>query len=93
MDLRFSRQEDAGLEQCDVVFFATPHGVACLDQQLGHPSGHRGGQAAGTRVIAFPRGQPVDFGKPPVFPVQKYNGFIAVNEHASAAANTVERNR
>jgi N-acetyl-gamma-glutamyl-phosphate reductase len=28
VDLRFTRQEDAGLERCDVVFFATPHGVA-----------------------------------------------------------------
>jgi N-acetyl-gamma-glutamyl-phosphate reductase len=26
--LKFTRQEDAGLDRCDVVFFATPHGVA-----------------------------------------------------------------
>src|SRR3546814_473650 len=28
VDLRFQTPEDAALEQCDVVFFATPHGVA-----------------------------------------------------------------
>ena len=28
VSLRFSAPENAGLEQCDVVFFATPHGVA-----------------------------------------------------------------
>lgn len=28
VDLKFSTPEQAGLEQCDVVFFATPHGVA-----------------------------------------------------------------
>lgn len=28
IDLAFSTPEDAGLEKCDVVFFATPHGVA-----------------------------------------------------------------
>ena len=28
VDLTFSSPEDAGLENCDVVFFATPHGVA-----------------------------------------------------------------
>lgn len=28
VDLRFQTPESAGLEQCDVVFFATPHGVA-----------------------------------------------------------------
>lgn len=30
-DLVFQTPEDAGLEQCDVVFFATPHGVAMRD--------------------------------------------------------------
>ena len=28
LDLAFSAPEDANLDQCDVVFFATPHGVA-----------------------------------------------------------------
>lgn len=28
VDLAFSTPDDAGLEKCDVVFFATPHGVA-----------------------------------------------------------------
>lgn len=28
LDLAFSTPEDANLDQCDVVFFATPHGVA-----------------------------------------------------------------
>ena len=28
VDLRFQTPEDAGLQDCDVVFFATPHGVA-----------------------------------------------------------------
>ncbi|HXE18969.1 MAG TPA: N-acetyl-gamma-glutamyl-phosphate reductase [Castellaniella sp.] len=28
VDLRFQTPEDAALDQCDVVFFATPHGVA-----------------------------------------------------------------
>lgn len=28
VDLRFQTPDDAGLQQCDVVFFATPHGVA-----------------------------------------------------------------
>jgi N-acetyl-gamma-glutamyl-phosphate reductase len=28
VNLQFTRQEDARLERCDVVFFATPHGVA-----------------------------------------------------------------
>lgn len=28
VDLRFSDPADAGLDRCDVVFFATPHGVA-----------------------------------------------------------------
>ena len=28
VDLRFETPEKAGLDQCDVVFFATPHGVA-----------------------------------------------------------------
>ncbi|EKU29266.1 MULTISPECIES: N-acetyl-gamma-glutamyl-phosphate reductase [Alcaligenes] len=28
VDLKFSTPENANLEQCDVVFFATPHGVA-----------------------------------------------------------------
>ena len=30
-DLKFQSPEDAGLEQCDLVFFATPHGVAMRD--------------------------------------------------------------
>lgn len=30
-DLRFQTPEDAHLEECDVVFFATPHGVAMRD--------------------------------------------------------------
>lgn len=28
LDIAFSTPEEAGLDQCDVVFFATPHGVA-----------------------------------------------------------------
>lgn len=30
-DLRFQTPEDAALDQCDAVFFATPHGVAMRD--------------------------------------------------------------
>ena len=30
-DLRFQTPDEAGLDQCDVVFFATPHGVAMQD--------------------------------------------------------------
>ena len=30
-DLKFTSPEDANLEQCDVIFFATPHGVAMRD--------------------------------------------------------------
>ncbi|UOO81161.1 N-acetyl-gamma-glutamyl-phosphate reductase [Uruburuella testudinis] len=30
-DLAFQTPEEAGLEQCDLVFFATPHGVAMRD--------------------------------------------------------------
>ncbi|MFW7341679.1 N-acetyl-gamma-glutamyl-phosphate reductase [Pollutimonas sp. H1-120] len=33
VDLRFQTPETAGLEQCDVVFFATPHGVAMSQAQ------------------------------------------------------------
>ncbi|MDN5842767.1 MAG: N-acetyl-gamma-glutamyl-phosphate reductase [Alcaligenaceae bacterium] len=38
VDLRFQTPEDAALEQCDVVFFATPHGVAMAQagQLLAH---------------------------------------------------------
>ena len=28
IDLKFSTPDDAKLDQCDAVFFATPHGVA-----------------------------------------------------------------
>lgn len=43
VDLCFQTPETAALEQCDVVFFATPHGVAM--EQAGHLLGH------GVRVI------------------------------------------
>ena len=33
VDLRFQTPESANLEQCDVVFFATPHGVAMSQAQ------------------------------------------------------------
>ncbi len=33
VDLRFQTPENAGLEHCDVVFFATPHGVAMSQAQ------------------------------------------------------------
>lgn len=33
VDLRFQTPEQAALEQCDVVFFATPHGVAMSQAQ------------------------------------------------------------
>lgn len=33
VDLRFQTPESAGLDQCDVVFFATPHGVAMSQAQ------------------------------------------------------------
>lgn len=43
VDLRFSAPEDAGLDRCDAVFFATPHGVAMdMGPQL---------VAAGVRII------------------------------------------
>lgn len=43
VDLRFQTPENAGLEQCDVVFFATPHGVAMSQAESL--------LAAGTRII------------------------------------------
>src|SRR5690606_35336033 len=33
VDLRFQTSETAGLDQCDVVVFATPHGVAMSQAQ------------------------------------------------------------
>lgn len=38
VDLSFQTPENAALEQCDVVFFATPHGVAM--EQAGHLLSH-----------------------------------------------------
>src|SRR6516164_11475645 len=69
---------------------ATPHSIAGLDQQLSNPSRHRGGQAAGPRIIAFPRGKRIDLDQPPVFAGEKYHGFKAVIEHGGAAVDTVE---
>ena len=36
-ELRFAAPDDAPLHDCDVVFFATPHGVAMQQAQQFHP--------------------------------------------------------
>lgn len=43
VDLKFQTPDSAGLDQCDVVFFATPHGVAMAQAESL--------LAAGTRII------------------------------------------
>ncbi len=83
LDLAFSTPEDARLDQCDVVFFATPHGVAMAQApQL---------LAAGVKIIDLA----ADFRLRDVHVFEKWYGMAHTcpDVLAQAAYGLVELNR
>jgi N-acetyl-gamma-glutamyl-phosphate reductase len=83
LDLAFSAPEEANLEQCDVVFFATPHGVAMAQApQL---------MAAGVKIIDLA----ADFRLRDVAVFEKWYGIphSCPEVLAQAAYGLVELNR
>ncbi|AZY50317.1 N-acetyl-gamma-glutamyl-phosphate reductase [Bordetella avium] len=91
--LAFSAPEKASLTDCDVVFFATPHGVAMAQAQAL--------TAAGTRVIdlaadfrlqdtaSFERWYKMPHGCPDILAKQSAYGLVELNRAAIAQAQVI----
>lgn len=92
VDLRFQTPEQAGLEQCDVVFFATPHGVAMKQAQSLLDNGVRIiDLAADFRLqdtAAFERWYKMPHSCPDILAQSAY-GLVELNRSAISASRVI----